>query len=313
MNTLLRFGLTLVALVLTAVPAYAATPWYDLKVVDGRLMLPTEIAGIPGESIIDTGAQVTGLNTNFVDAQGLDYKTGRQVTIRGVYGDERLSTYRKVEGSVLGTSMTFGRVAAMDLGNSDVQLLLGAHFFEDYIFQFDYTNERMRLFTRDEVDLKSIKNVESKKDHENNQLVVRVEFGDNEAAWLMMDTGSTGGIMVERSMAEINNWIGEYPTTEGTGTGNAAGGRMEFFRIPSMDVGSFSLENVLVSMPAEGEELMFFEKESETGTKFSRRNLAQGLIGYEVLKHFVVTIDFERGHVHFYPGEKVLGEQVAAE
>ena len=32
------------------------------------------------------------------------------------------------------------------------------------------------------------------------------------------------------------------------------------------------------------------------------------VLGYDILKHFVVTVDYDRGYVHFYPGEKISAE-----
>lgn len=310
MNALLRLGFTLIAVLLATSAYAAATPWYDIKVVDGKLMLPTEVDGIPGQSIIDTGSEFTAINTQFLEAENLDLKTGRKVLVPGVYGEEKRVSYRNVPGTVFGSEVNFSRVVGLELGDSDVQMLLGAGFFQDYIFQFDYTNERMRLITRDSIDMKSIKNVDSKKDKDNDTVVVKVLLDNGDAAWMLMDTGSASGLMVERSLAQIFDWTGTYPTIDGDKTGVNANEDMEYFRIPALEVGPFRLENVLVSMPEEGKDLEFFDKESETGTRFAKRNMAQGLLGNDILKHFVVTIDYQRGYVHFYPGEKIA-ESVA--
>lgn len=306
MNNISRLSFVFVLSVFLTLPANAAvTAWFDLKVENGNLMLPTEVAGVPGYSIIDTGSEITAINSGFIEANGLEFDTGRKVKVKGEYGQQNRGTYRNIPGVVFGSSVTFTNAVDLDLGAPETQLLLGASFFKNYIFQFDYTNERMRLITRDEVDLKKIKNVESKRDHDNNYVVIKVGLNNDDVAWLLMDTGSNGGLLVERSQAEIFDWIGTYPTTKGISKGMVREREMEYFKIPSLDIGPFNIENVQVSMPAEGQHLEFFEEEEEIGTRFTKRNLAQGLLGFDVLKHFVVTIDYERGHVHFYPGEKV--------
>ena len=73
-------------------------------------------------------------------------------------------------------------------------------------------------------------------------------------------------------------------------------------------VGPYELENVLVSIPAAGQDPELFEKTTEIGTRISSRQASAGLLGYEILQHFVVTVDYHRGHVHFYPGEKISAE-----
>lgn len=290
-------------------PAHAGvTEWMDLRVEDGFLMLETEVAGIPGRSIVDTGAQITAINGNFVEAQELSFKTGRKMTIEGVTGKAKRTTYRQVPTTVFGAPVKFTRLVDLQLGPPDIQLLLGADFLNSYIFQFDYTNERVRLITKDALDLNSIKNIDTKIDRDNRALLVRVGLGDNAGAWLQMDTGSNGGILVERSFASQMDWIGTYPTVEAEMSGVISSGEMEYFRIPKIQVGPFGLENVLVSIPADGETLEYFETVTPTGTRLARRNASDGLIGYDVLKHFIVTIDYDRGDVHFYPGEKVDAE-----
>ena len=59
----------------------------DIHLVDGLLHLDSEIAGIPGYSFIDTGAQVKAINGRFLEFEGLSYKKGRSVKVRGAFAD----------------------------------------------------------------------------------------------------------------------------------------------------------------------------------------------------------------------------------
>ena len=300
--------LSLLLVICTQPVRAGVTEWMDIRVVDGNLMVETEVAGIPGQSIIDTGATITAINAGFLESNDLSFKKGRRITVTGVFGESKRSTYREVPGAIFGGPVTFLNVVDLELGEPDIQLLLGANFFASYVFQFDYTNERMRLITRDSVDLKAIKNVDAKRDRSNGSVVVKVGLNESGDAWMLMDTGLTGGILVERSFANRQDWIGTFPSVDGTATGVISSGQMEYFRLPSIDVGPFKIENVLVSVPAEGETLKIFETITPTGSRLERRNASEGILGYDVLKHFVVTIDYDRGYVHFYPGEKKSSE-----
>lgn len=304
------FVVCLVLLIIVSVqPAKAGvTEWMDIQVINGNLVVETEVAGIIGQSIIDTGSTITAVNANFLEAEGLSFKTGRKVTIEGVFGRSRRSTYLEVPGAIFGAPVTFSNLVDLELGSPDVQLLLGANFFRNHIFQFDYTNERMRLMTRDAVDLKAIKNVDAKKDTNSGALVVRANMDEEGIAWLLMDTGAAGGLLIDRKLANRLGWIDAYPSVDGVTTGVISGSAMEYFRVPSIGVGPFNIENVLVSIPAEGESPKFFESILPTGSRIPRRNAADGILGYDVLKHFVVTIDYDRGYVHFYPGENIPDE-----
>lgn len=281
------------------------TEWMDLRVVNGFLMVETEIAGIAGLSMVDTGSQVTGINSRFLESEGLSFKKDRMVTIEGVYGKDKRSTYREVTATIFGAPVTITRLVDLELGEPNIQLLLGAGFLNSYIFQFDYTNERMRLVTRDSVDLKAIKNVDAKTDRDSGSLLVRVGLDEDTKAWLLMDTGSNGGILLDRALARRLDWLDTYPRVDGVASGAISSGEMEYFRVPSIQIGPYEIENVLVSVPAPGESPEFFETSAETGSRLASRKSAAGLLGFDILQHFVVTIDFDRGYVHFYPGEKV--------
>ena len=290
-------------------PVHAgATEWMDIRIVNGMMLVETEVAGIPGFSVIDTGASLEGINGRFLEAEGLEYKKDRKLTVVGVYGKEKRSSYREVEALVFGSPVKFTRLVDVNLGPPEYQLLLGSNFLKSYIFQFDYTNARMRLITRDSVNLKEIRNIESKLDNADSSLLVRVNLDEKNKAWLQMDTGSNGGILIDRPLASRLGWLDAYQKVEGVSSGVVTSGEMEYFRVPLITVGPYELENVLVSVPAAGVDPELFEKDTEIGTRIASRQASAGLLGYEILRHFVVTVDYHRGHVHFYPGQKISDE-----
>ncbi|MCH9694133.1 MAG: aspartyl protease family protein [Gammaproteobacteria bacterium] len=286
-------------------PAHAgASEWIDIQVVDGLMYMDSEIAGITGSSFIDTGAQVNAINGRFLQSEGLSFKKGRSVTMRGAFSESRRNTYREIPVTILGTQINFQRLVELDLGSPETQLILGAGFLELYIFQFDYPNSRMRLITRDSVDLRAISNVETKKNPEGGSPLVRVSLDEKTDAWLMMDTGMTGGIVIDRDLAGRLDWIDTYATVTKPVTGAISSGKMEEFRAPSLQFGEFKIESPLVWIPTKGESMKYFETNTPLGSRIASRGTSKGILGYDVLQHFVVTIDYKSGHTHFYPGEK---------
>ena len=88
--------------------------------------------------------------------------------------------------------------------------------------------------------------------------------------------------------------------------GSNSSGRMQQFNLPTITFGAFDIADTIVWVPAEGETTALFEKRSSTGSRIKRnRRNSQGLLGYDVLKHFVVTIDYKSGYVHIEPGVEV--------
>jgi hypothetical protein len=281
-----------------------ATEWVNMRIVEGQLFVETEIAGITGYSLIDTGAEVNAVNGGFLASANLEYDKGRFVEIAGIFGTERRDTYKEIPVKVFGSNVNFHDLVDLELGVPDVQMILGASFLERFIFQFDYPHQRLRLITRDSIDLKKLKNVDSKRDRYGGAPLVKVGLSDKVDVWLVMDTGANGGIMIDRDLARRMDWLDSADKVQGKVSGVHSSGDMEHFTVPGIFFGPVELANVLVTIPASGQSMTLFEKYAPLGTRIARGGKARGLLGYDVLKHFVVTVDYKTGYVHIHVGEE---------
>lgn len=277
-----------------------ATEWVDIQISDGRLLVETEIGGQSGYAMIDTGAGLNAINGDFLRAAGLEFEKGRSIQISGVFATERRPTYKRVPVNIFGNTIDFEKIVELDFGSSDIQMILGASFLRNFIFQFDYPNKRMRLITRDSLDMKQIKNVESKKNGRGGSPLVKVRLTDKVDAWLMMDTGATGGLLIDRDLANQLDWLDTYAVEKVKIGGVNAVGDAETFTIPSIGFGPLEIVDVRVSVPAQGESAVLFEKHAPLGTRIARGSESKGLLGYDILQHFVVTVDYKSGYVHIH-------------
>ncbi len=287
----------------------AVSPWVKLDLSSGSPRFATEVAGIPGESIIDTGATINSLNIRFLNKHNLELKKTGKVRIAGVHETTDRPVYGKVPGKVFGSELVFQDLVGTSFAPPDTQLLLGAGFLGLFIFQFDYPNSRMRVLSRDAIDLKKVANLETKRDQGGGQPIVKVGLDGEKNVWLVLDTGSTGGLMLERKLAKKHKWLERYPIEQGYSLGVNAGREMERFNLPSITFGPFELGNTLVSVPKTNAPLEIFKKTTTTGSHIKRRSgKAQGLLGYDVLKHFVLTIDYKTGRAHVAEPERLTPE-----
>tara|TARA_A100001011_G_C13994297_1_gene708588 strand:+ start:84 stop:362 length:279 start_codon:yes stop_codon:yes gene_type:complete len=86
-------------------------------------------------------------------------------------------------------------------------------------------------------------------------------------------------------------------------SGVNAASTMQQFRIPLVQIGDFEVLDVLTTVPAKGEKIELFRRERRTGSNLSRsRSIAKGLLGHDLLKHFILTIDYRIGKIHLQPG-----------
>lgn len=279
------------------------TPWVDITLRNGHLFVDSEIAGIPGYSLVDTGAEINGINERFINANSLSFRKGDEIKILGAFGASYRDTYREIPVQIFGTVLDFTNLTDLDLGSPDLQLILGAGFLKLLVFQIDYPNERMRAMSREGIDLKKLRNVDSKKELYGSSPIVKVRLNDEKDVWLMMDTGNSGGVLLDRKIAKKQGWLKRFASETGESQGVVTTGRMERFNLESLEIGGFKIENPIVSVPADGEEFEYFRQDNMMGTKLkTRQRKAQGILGYDVLKHFILTIDYRKGYIHMEPG-----------
>jgi hypothetical protein len=275
------------------------TEWFDMEVHGGLMLFDSSIEGIPGKSYIDSGSALNGINEQFLAAHGLHFGQGRPIRTVGVNSRSRSASYREIPVEVFGTVIPFRRLVGITSGATDHQLMIGAPFLKRAIIQFDYPNQRLRAMTRDSLDLTELMNVDSQGDPKTGEPIVRVSLNDEQDVWLRIDTGNAGGVALDRQVAIRNRWLERFETREIEISGAHESAVWEQFNLPKMRIGPFELENPLIAVPAAGTDAMMFEKKTITGQRLGqRRSLWLGSLGYDVLKHFVLTMDYRSGRVH---------------
>ena len=297
-------SLAAAAVLLLGLPAQAAvTEWVDVRIENGLVYVATEVAGIPGWALIDTGAEVNAVNEHFIAKHDLEFDTGRSVQIVGVHGQAERRVFTEVPTKLFGSEFAMTDLVELDIGGPEVQLILGAGFLKLFVFQFDYPNERMRAITRDSIDLKAVKNIESQQDRRRGSPMVKARLNDQKDLWLLIDTGSNGGILIDRKTASRAGWLRKFPLTEVRSSGVNASAQLEAFQLPVVSLGPFAIENTTVRVPLQGQSLELLREKDSTGSRVKRRrSRVEGILGYDVLRHFTVTIDYQEGHVHLQPG-----------
>ena len=267
------------------------TPWVDFETSHGHILIPTRIHGIEGKSLIDTGSQVSLIERSFLRLHNLKFTNGRPMKILGVGSSEMRKTYSNVPVEIMGTELDFKVLVEGNLQNG-TQLLIGGDFLSQLYFQFDYPNKRFRGITRDTFDLKKIRNVESKLDPATRQPMVKVRLNDEKDVWLVMDTGNAGGVLLKRRVATRRGWLDEFDTELNTGRGAVGALEVETFRMPVLAIGPYDVKNTRVTVPQEGKRFEMFQRKRGLSDV---RSKTQGLLGYDVWKNFLVTIDYRSG------------------
>lgn len=293
----MKYFLSLCFFLLSFSCSAGVTEWIGFNLDGGHVKIPVTIAGIETNAILDTGSQVNAINKAFVNKNELTFGKSSKINIKGAFETSKANRYNNVPINLFGLETELNRVVELRLGHHSNGLLLGSAFFNNFVTQLDYPNQKMRLINHDSIDLAKLENIEVQSQKVTGMPIVKVGVGNDRFLWLLLDTGNSGGLMIKRKIAENMGWLDNLDTDTSIAFGANAMSTTENFRIPLLKFGPFSLENVLVNVPAEGESSNLENQYSDYGSKIKGKKV-QGIIGYDVLKHFLITIDYKGGHAH---------------
>ena len=287
----------LILFFLTLQCSAGVTDWYDFSLQGGHVKIAASISGIDTFAILDTGSQLHAINKSFVKKHDLSFHKGAQINVKGVFGTEKMTSYNNVPVNFFGIDTELDRMAEINFGHHTNGLLLGAGFFNQFVTQMDYPNNKIRLISHDSIDVGNFKNIQVQTQKSTGMPIVKVGLPNNKSLWLLLDTGNSGGMIIERKVAKSMGWLSTLETKSSIAMGATSIAQTDSFRIPFLKFGPFELENVLVSIPAEGTHANLVSQYQKTGSHIKGKKV-KGIIGYDVLKHFLITIDYQNGNAH---------------
>lgn len=288
--------------VLFGLPALAAVSlWIPFDSDAGHISIPVTMNGVQTRAILDSGASGNGVSERFLAEHDGAFRFGRQTVVVGVHGRRKVRLIDDIDIEMFGAFFNIDGLMPLRIHTAD--LVVGLPFLSQYVLQIDYPNSRIRTITPNSIDMKGSANVRMKQSGDS-QPVVKVNLNDEYTAWLTLDTGNNSGILMPRSVPVRFGWLDEYGTVDIPVGGVTRVASNEAFNLPRITIGPFTLENVIVMVPGEGSRT-FVGRESamRTGTRIKGVD-SDGILGYDILKHFVVTIDFRRSLLHMAPPDE---------
>jgi hypothetical protein len=286
------------AMLAVSQPAAAGmTPWIPFELDGGHINIPVRIADQDTFALIDSGSQLNAINTDFIKQHELALDPGEKIRVRGIHEESERFTYNNVPVELFGIAFEVDGIVAIPFSNRRATMIIGASFFSRFLVQLDYPNQRMRLIDRHEINLAKSENIRTLPQTGSGAPIVEVVIGQREKIWLLLDTGSSGGVFVERKLADKMGWLDSSDIVRRRSAGANTIAEVETFLIPELKFGPYTLENVQATVPAEGAKLSVASSNSRVGSRI-RGKRVRGLIGYDVFKHFLLTIDYTGGHMH---------------
>jgi len=292
--------------------------WVPFKMKNNKITFNIEINGEKAVAVLDAGIPTrdssnSDINLNMISQkfvnkhQGVFKDLGKarsrsahKIRVEGVNGSFLAQIYNNVPVKVFGMDFSLDHTVAGNLVDAD--LLLGSHFFENNILHIDFPNSRLQVFPRKSIDMNKFANVPMKKERGTGSPAIKTKL-NGEKVWLTLDIGNSDSIYVKRSLVIDEEWITDTTKIKkSTITGLVKTINSEIITVDDFKIGPFEMEDVAVHFPADGEKSNIGKTRKEQATdknsRISRGINTKGTIGLDILKNFIVTIDFYDYKMH---------------
>lgn len=209
------------AALLAVLPGAAYAQQVAIEMHNGRIFVPAELAGHASEALLDSGAEMTLVDTAYAREIGLAATGGD--TVQGSGGEAEARFAEGVTLRVAGKTLTGLTVAILDLsdiskrlnGGVPIHMIVGREFFDSGRWSIDLTQGTLAAANRDEtprgirLPLTGTRGIEA--------LPVSVEGLPPVLA--VFDLGNGSGVMVGKAYADRVGF-----TRDGRPQGRAQGG-----------------------------------------------------------------------------------------
>jgi predicted aspartyl protease len=273
------------------------TPWYPFEIVENRVHVPVKIAGADTTAIFDTGSSVAFVDREFAEAHGVRVSESIRAEIRGANSTRSVPLAREVPVELFGARLPMRNVPAGKLGSA--KIIIGLNVLRAFVLQIDFAGSRIRFASQSAARLAETANVEMRTERSTGLPAVRATV-DGERMWLMLDSGLAGPLQLRTAFVEDRGWekVTDSHTTDVHGKARAA----EIYRVPLLQLGPYDLRGVRAIVQPKGHVSRDDFRRDDMGVNTS------GVLGAEVLRQFVVTMDLKARKLHLVPAQKAVTE-----
>ncbi|GIT20693.1 MAG: hypothetical protein CM1200mP40_03750 [Gammaproteobacteria bacterium] len=254
----------------------------------GRISIPIKVVGSDTSAFINTGTRTIGISSSLADRLGLEViEPNRPVNPRFSGMFQQFGVIENLPIEVFGQEIELPEAYVF---NSDQPV---ANFsllqFQNLIVQVDNPQSKICFINREALPLDDAQNIE-KRTSRTGSAAVEITLNGNEDVWVELELGFAGALAVDYFTAMSLDFVEEGVEAENPSTVSNA---------DAMQFGPYKLGAIGVRHPTQRPERSRFTAGLRTAS--SRRGLeTNGQIGYEILQHFILTMDFGEERMHVF-------------
>lgn len=254
----------------------------------GRISIPIEIGGQASSGFLNSDTIPASISSALARQAGLEieelpgrsFLTSLMPQIQGVV--------KNVPMVVFGEELEMEQIFVID--DSRPFASLSILVFKNSILQVDFPNLNICFLNRASVDLEKVSNI-LMRSSALGRPAVQVTVNGEDKIWLEFQAGFQGAVDLNYKAA---NDLGFADDTGNSADAETGSGVIESLLFGPYDLGNINV-NYALSEPELSAEMQQLLRFANSG---GRAVDPSGSLGYEILKHFVITVDFERDHMH---------------
>lgn len=269
--------------------------WITFDGSEGQIGLEGSVNGEPARIIIDSTISTSVISSAFAERAGIRKNRQVEFVMGGSLEDQRVYGSRRFELEIDGSSLKFNGLPIVPVDGFD--MILGHQVFEGAVVQIDYPNQRFRYLSPEAVNFEG--NTEVRRGPMGELMVETVIEGKR--AWLMLDTGLPGATLLTESFVTSHGLEDkQIETAQSVDSEEPEADALQLLRLDSVELGPYRFEQFLAGYGNAENRSMDIGRR-ETGSRIRKdRSHHDGLLGYEVLRNFLITADFSNGKLHLH-------------
>ncbi len=281
-------ALFLAASVLAQQPDEAG--WIPFAESEDRPAIEVTINDKKTIALIDTAISVNAVSTEFAREAGIE--PGPQTR-----------SYRDIhDGKELPLSSKF----ILDLGGNPVELenaamvpaqgtglIVGRPLLNMVVLQIDYPNRRLRFLPPDAAEFEGNVNIRRGRF---NQPMIETRI-NGKRTWMTLDTSGKGVCLLTDRIVGKHKWRGPEVSVDALrAAGLEVRPDVRTMQLDSLEFGPFHIKDVVAATPTGAEAAYDGYGAGRIHEKFG----GDGILGFEIMRHFLVTIALGSDKVHLY-------------
>jgi predicted aspartyl protease len=256
------------------------TEWVPFKIQNSHIVVKIKVKGSAVEAVVDTGANLSAIHYDLAKEVGVR-ASREKVEVSGIGKTKKLALSRKATISIDGL---FAKRLPLLIFKTkmNARFILGMDYLAHGVLQIDYINLRLRLATPGSFRFPAQNAIPLTRKGLLYYLDVSI---DNTNVQMMLDTGNADIVSIPyAAVSETPLYLAIKDKAEL----NIAGGGIHAANVKVLQglsnnfkIGQYTLENVEYQIAAK-----------------SNAYAGHAIIGYDILKHFLVTIDLINNNLY---------------